>query len=170
MRQKEFPLYALLDQIIVAAESGLHLIALGMAVAVPDMCAALESENGRATQKSYKEWCGKYLCTREFSMLTGEDLYSMRCGVLHQGRFGGLAHSFERVLFVPPGPVSMTDCMINDAYIYGVVEFCKNLCNAARRWHEVESSNPIVVKNATRMMQYHPDGIPPYVGGFLVIG
>ena len=110
--QDSAPLYPLLNQINAAAANGLHLIAIGMASALPTICASLAAENGRAGGTEYKAWCAANLTGAEFSYVTPEDLYSIRCGVLHQGRFGDLKHSVARVIFTPPGGISMTNYQI----------------------------------------------------------
>jgi len=55
---------------------------LHITVCLPDICAALESDGGEATGKLYIKWCDKYLPS---TALSGEERYSMRCTVLHQG-------------------------------------------------------------------------------------
>lgn len=163
------PLSALLDQINVAANGGLHLIAIAVASALPTICASLAAKDGRAGGKEYKDWCVANLTGPEFGFVTAEDLYSIRCGVLHQGRFGDLQHNVARVIFTPPGEASFTNCKFNDAYIYSVVEFCKNLCDAAFNWYEANKNDPIVASNSSRMMQYYPQGLAPYIVGIPVI-
>lgn len=169
LEQTRSPLYPLLNQINAAASVGLHLIAVGMAVALPAICASLSMEDGRSQGKEYKDWCAANLTGPEFSFVTPADLYSMRCGVLHQGRYGDLRHNVSRVVFTPPGHASFTNCQINDAYLYGVVEFCKNMCDAAYVWYEANKANPIIEANIKRMMQYYPEGFAPYVVGMPVI-
>jgi hypothetical protein len=170
LEQEPSPLYPLLDQINAAADAGLHLIAIGMAVALPAICASLSMEDGRSRGKEYTDWCAANLTGREFAHVTPADLYSMRCGVLHQGRYGDLQHNnVARVIFTPPGGVSFTNCLINDAYVYGVVEFCKNMCDAARKWYEANRADPIIKANSQRMMQYRPQGLAPYIVGMPVI-
>ncbi|WP_370188744.1 hypothetical protein [Qipengyuania sp.] len=163
------PFHQLLNQINGAATSGLHLVAIGMASALPDICASLASEDGRTNAKRYKAWCEANLSGSEFAFLTPEDMYSIRGGVLHQGRFGDLKHNVARVIFTLPGPMSFTNCMMNDAYVYGVVEFCRNLSAAAEVWFEANRNDPIVEANLTRVMRYHPEGLSPYMAGVAVI-
>jgi len=107
----------------------------------------------------------------KFSYLKPEDLYSIRCGVLHQGRFGDLRHNVERVIFLPPDGSrnAFVDCKLNDAYFYSVEAFCRNLCDAAFVWYEANRDDPVVQVNSKRMMQYYPEGLPPYVRGATVI-
>ena len=164
------PLYPLLNQINDAAENGLHLIAIGMAVALPAICASLAMENGRAQRDEYKAWCAENLSSQKFTGITPDELYSWRCGVLHQGRFDDIRHEgLSRVIFVPPGGAKFTDCNVRGAYLYGVVEFCRNMSEAAFQWFEANKDNPIVKANATRMMQYYPNGLPGYVEGGTVL-
>lgn len=165
------PLYQLLNQIVLASENGLHLVSIGMAVALPHLCASLSMEDGRAQGREYKDWCRTNLNGPEFAFVTAEDLYSFRCGVLHQGRFGDMQHEVSRIIFVPPeSGIGIINSKIGDAYFYGVVDFCRNVCAAAAKWYEANRENPIVVANSERMMGYHPNGIAPYTGGFMVIG
>lgn len=165
------PLYQLLNQINFAANNGLHLLAIGMAVALPDLCASLSKPDGRSGGKDYKKWCAANLTGSKFSYVTPEDLYSIRCGVLHQGRFGGLTHNVARVIFVPPanGGSTFVNCIAEDAYFYSVVDFCRNLCDAAFSWYEAHRDEPLVKSNTERMMRYYPNGLSPYIGGAMVI-
>lgn len=152
------PLHVLLNQINAAATNGLHVIAIGMAVALPDICAALAAEDGRSLPTLYKAWCVANLKGEQFSFITPEVLYGLRCGVLHQGRMGDLPHSMTRVIFSLPGTMGFTNCLVEGCYFYSVDLFCKNMCDAAHEWHEANKSDPNVAANSKRMMQYHPDG------------
>jgi hypothetical protein len=163
------PLGELLTQVRTAASLDLHLVALGMAVALPDICAALIDPEGRTGPKQFKEWCSNNLNGKEFSFVTPDDIYSMRCGVLHQGRYGDLKHNVARVIFTPPSGVTFTNCKINDAYIYSVSEFCNNICDCAENWYKLNEESPIIKSNIKRMMQYYKNGLPPYIEGLTVI-
>ena len=59
---------------------------LHVTVCLPDICAALETGNGRTDKKNrelYIAWCNTNLPDE---MLTGAERYEMRCKVLHEGR------------------------------------------------------------------------------------
>jgi hypothetical protein len=56
---------------------------LHVTICLPDICAALESRNGETKGKLYIDWCDKYLPNTE---LSGDERWTMRCKVLHQGR------------------------------------------------------------------------------------
>jgi hypothetical protein len=167
--QTTSPLYELLNQINEAAKAGLHLVAIGMAVSLPSICASLSREDGRSGGREFKRWCSNNLPKDQFSFVTPDDLYSMRCGVLHQGRYGDLEHNVSRVIFVPPGSSTFINCKFNDAYVYDVIGFCRSMCNAAFAWYENNRTNPTIRKNIAKMMQYYPNGLPPYIVGYPVI-
>jgi hypothetical protein len=157
-----WPLYTLLNEINRAASGGMPLLAISMTVALPDLCCSLVSADGRSTGELYRAWCDENLGPK-FSYVTGDDLWSMRCGVLHSGRFGDLKHNVERIVFaLPGGPLIVTNCIMNKAYIYNVDEFCMNFTNAVFNWHEKNREDPVLRANAQRMMQYRRD-FPPYV-------
>ena len=56
----------------------LHVI-----VCLPDICTALESNDGKATGDKYRKWCNRYF---RHQFLNGAERYEMRCKLLHQGR------------------------------------------------------------------------------------
>jgi len=57
--------------------------ALHLLVVLPDVCAALETREGRSTGVLYRNWCARYLTNLPVS---GDEFYELRCCVLHQGR------------------------------------------------------------------------------------
>jgi len=56
---------------------------LHVTVCLPDICAALQSSNGKTRGVLYIDWCNQYL---DDSILRGPERYDMRCKILHQGR------------------------------------------------------------------------------------
>lgn len=146
-------------------------MAVAMAVALPDMCVSLSSANGNSTGALYKKWCEENLGP-EFDYLTPDDLWSIRCGVLHNGRFGDRHKKSDvgRIIFIPPGsPFVMTNCVVNDAYIYSVTSFCQNFTKAVFNWFEKHRDDPNVVSNMPKFMQYRENGMAPYVVGAVVL-
>src|SRR5262245_45193585 len=55
----------------------LHLV-----VILPDICAALETNNGETDGDKYQKWCEKNLSNPK---LAKQDWWAIRCGLLHQG-------------------------------------------------------------------------------------
>ena len=163
------PLYALLNEINKAAAGGMPFLAVSMTVALPDICVSLSSVDGRSDGDRYKAWCKNNLNKSYFSFVTPDDFYSMRCGILHNGRFGDLKHTVARVIFALPGGNTFINNKLNDAYFYGAVEFCKNFTRAVYEWFEANRSDAIVQANLPHLMQYRVGGFPPYVGGATVL-
>ena len=84
MAKTHTPLTHLLDEIEYAANYSFPMLAIGMAVALPDICVSLTSQ--RPTHETYISWCRENLPQEFFGYIAPEDLYSMRCGVLHNGK------------------------------------------------------------------------------------
>lgn len=162
------PLDYLLGEIERAVQSRFYLLALTMVFALPEICVSLASPDGRSNGDRYKAWCKANL-TEGFDFITGEDLFSMRCGVLHNGRFGDLKHRVARVIFALPSNVTMVNCKFNDAYVYSVEEFCRNFISAVRLWYQANSKDANVIANLPRMMTLHPSGLSPYIKGAPVL-
>jgi hypothetical protein len=167
--EKESPLHPLLNEINSAAANGLPFVAVAMTVAIPDICVSLSSEDGRTSPDKYKKWCRQNLSGGEFDFVTPDDLYSMRCGILHNGRYGDLKHNVGRIIFALPGRGTFVNCQMNDAYVYSVVDFCRNFTKAAYLWFEQNRENETVKSNLPRMMQYRANGLPPYIVGMTVL-
>jgi hypothetical protein len=165
------PIYQLLNEINAAAANGLPFLAVAMTVALPDICVSLLSDDGRSDGEKYKAWCRDNLPAEHFGYLTPADLYSMRCGVLHNGRFGDMRHNVARVIFRLPQPDgnNFVNCISNDAYFYSVVPFCGLFTDAVFRWADANRDHPRMVENLPRLMQYRYGGLPPYVGGETVL-
>lgn len=164
------PLYPLLNEINAAAANGLPFLAVAMTVALPDICVSLQSADGRTKSQRYKAWCEANLPREKFSFVTADDLYSMRCGVLHNGRFGDLQHNVARVIFaLPGGRATFVNCQMDDAYVYSIVDFCRIFTEAVRAWFERHKTDPVIAANLPRLMQYREGGISPYILGPTVI-
>ncbi|MGE9312899.1 hypothetical protein ACLOAU_14725 [Niabella sp. CJ426] len=91
------------EEIYHAYNSKYYQIALNSLFVIPDNCAALQDPDGKTSGKKYKEWCNKYYLSRYEYEITAEDLYSIRCSLLHQSSIN--ANSKMRILFQPPGPI-----------------------------------------------------------------
>ena len=61
---------------------GAYWSLLHVTVCLPDICAALRSEDGRTSRTLYEKWCNDYL---KDPLISSSERYEMRCRVLHQG-------------------------------------------------------------------------------------
>ena len=57
---------------------------LHVVCALPDVCAALQTTDGRTDRGPYQDWIDRHV-VRGDSLLRKQDWYKMRCSVLHQG-------------------------------------------------------------------------------------
>jgi hypothetical protein len=78
---------AITDEIEKALAAGVYYLALMTALSLPDVCAALESPNGATNGAKYKAWYGVWMAP-SYPEMTAEDIYGLRCGIVHQGRMG----------------------------------------------------------------------------------
>ncbi len=165
-----------LAQIRQAAESGLDYLALMGALALPDMCAGLESPNGLTSGKRYITWFDQWVAPKYTSQgsgvtLTGKDAYHFRCSVLHQGKTQHKDSRYERILFVPrtaSGNVFHNN-VLNDALNLDVPLFCEDVMEAATEWRTTVEGSAIYTRNLDRFVRVHPNGIAPYIVGVPVI-
>ncbi len=64
-------------------KAGAYWSLLHVTVCLPDICAALQSDDGETSKGRYIAWCDQHLSDPS---LSGAERYRMRCKVLHQGR------------------------------------------------------------------------------------
>ncbi len=164
-------------QIQKAIDSHSYYLALYVSLTLPDICAAMQSENGQTKGRKYINWfncyvAGKYMVAGKPS-LDGAICYSYRCALLHQGRAQHQDLGYSRILFVEPGCTTNVfhNNILNDALNIDVQIFCNDIIEGANNWilEMEESQNPHYLKNKEEFMQRHEDGLPPYILGVPVI-
>lgn len=83
-----------IDAIFISLNSENYFSALAIALMMPDICSAIESEKNFGTKWLYSDWFDKYLShyytdTEYFDapivFLSGKECYALRCSYLHQG-------------------------------------------------------------------------------------
>ncbi|WP_144708763.1 MULTISPECIES: hypothetical protein [unclassified Aminobacter] len=169
MEKANSPLETIIDEIDRALDSGFYYLAVAATLTLPDICVSLvDGDRRKKRGERYAKWCDKNLGDN-FAYVTGNDLWSLRCGASHSGRFGGLDHNVGRVIFSLPGTGVFVNCLFNDAYFYSVSDFCRNFMADVRKWYAKHADDENVRKHMERMVQYRPDGIAPYVEGAPVL-
>ncbi len=160
----------IIKEIRRALDAGLYYIAVVGALSLPDVCAAMESSDGTSSGAQYRSWYNNWLAPK-YPRITADDIWSLRCGVLHQGRFGHPRMQYDRVLFTIPdgrGTVLHNNIM-SDALNLDARWFCSDVLESVSRWSEAKRSDPIVQGNMGRLLKLHPHGLPPYITGVPVI-
>jgi hypothetical protein len=95
---------------------------------------------------------------------------ALRCGVVHQGKFGFVGAQFDRAIFALPGRITLKDCIINEAWVFSAVDFCQQAISAVRTWALAKRQDAVVLANLPRLVQVRPQGLAPYIVGQAVIG
>jgi hypothetical protein len=159
---------AILQEIERALDAKLYYLAVAAALTVPGICAALESPTGATTGQdaaSYKAWYNAHLAAK-YPHLTDTDCYSLRCGVVHQGRFGHSNMQYERVAFViPMGQRTYAhNNVAGDLLQLDAVTFCQDVIASVRGWFASKQNDATVKKNIPTLVQFRPNGLPSFQG------
>jgi hypothetical protein len=175
-------LEAIIKEVEGALNAKLYYLAIAVALSLPDICACLEFDPEKpkwANRNTYAEWCNANIKDR-LPHMTGDDLYNLRGGVLHKGRFEHKDSRFARVLFVgPESHIKMHGLLIKgDMRLgpeqelwtgpilnLGVQEFCATIVSAAREWGVAKCEDAFVKANLSKLVRYRPNGIPPFSHG-----
>jgi hypothetical protein len=165
------PLEPILDEAERAMAHELYYLAIMLSLTLPDICSALQEEDGRTTREAYKRWFDINLGSK-FETLSADDCYSLRCGVLHQGRMGLMrkGRQFGRVLFSVRDTSGLFDSnRLDDAVQFDTTTFCNVIAEAVREWFQAAQDDPIVVQNLPNLVKYRPQGLAPYMTGIPLI-
>lgn len=189
----------LLHQIEAGLDANLYYLSLYVSLTIPDICGALNSDNGHATADKYKEWFNKYVACKYNSawlleksleavpesiqesvreehkpeqLFSAEDCYRFRCSLLHQGTSQHSKGTHKQILFVEPGATTSTFHLnrFGDVLNIDVPIFCNDIVDSAEQWlNEVETTERYR-RNYNRVMRRYPNGLSPYIVGVPVIG
>lgn len=166
----------LLDDIDAALDAGLYFLALHATMSVPDICGALAAEDGQATGERFRRWFDENVTpvyTRPGSepVLTGADCWRFRCALLHRGSAHADRSRYSRIVFAEPdGPHFFHQNVFNDALNLDLPTFCHDVTVAARNWLDASAGTEPFETNLATLVRRHPDGIPPYIVGYPLIG
>lgn len=161
----------LINQIRIGLENNLYYLALYGSLTLPDICGALESDNGMAKDSKYKKWFNKYVSQKYTNIFDGEDCYFFRCSLLHQGSSQHKKSTYERVIFVEPnitGNVFHKN-ILNNALNIDVRIFCEDILQGVETWLEENENGDNYKKNYNKYMKRHPNGLAPFIVGTPVI-
>jgi len=160
----------ILDEIDRALDAGFYYFAISIALTIPDICAALNSSNGKTTKPKYKAWYRANLGDL-YPNITDEDCWSLRCGVLHQGRFGHPNMQYGRIIFTIPNAQNNVfhNNIFNDALNLDAIRFCHDVVARARIWFDKNQNNIDVKKHFPNLVQFRPQGLKPYLDGIPLI-
>lgn len=157
----------LILEIRAALQANMFTLALQGALALIDICAALESSDDRTRANLFKAWYTTHLGS-SFSELSDEDAYQLRCGLLHQGRAS--SDQYEAVVFaIPPVDGIYFHAQINGALLQGLTEFVTGILDRVEAWWTANQNNEPIKTNAEFVVRLRPEGLEPYVAGVPVL-
>lgn len=161
----------LLVELKAVAGAGFYSVALFTSLAIPDICASLESEDGKATGARYKAWFDKWVASKYPPMrdgdvaISGSVCYAYRCGLLHQGKAMHKDLGYSRVLFLTPGPLTLHNSILLDALAVDIPSFVNDISTGVREWlKSVRGTEPFDA-HYKNFMKRHRGGLAPYVVG-----
>jgi hypothetical protein len=160
----------IIREIEAALDAGFYYLAIGVTLTLPDICAALESPQGRTSGPQYRTWYDNWLAAA-YPMVTADYMYSLRCGLIHQGRFGQGNMQYSRILFTWPNPQQniFHQNIVNDALNLDADTFCRDMLQAVTQWYAANHNDPNVQANLPRLLQFYPQGLAPYMVGMPLI-
>lgn len=142
----------LLQDIEIAVKGGAWYSAAALALAIPDICAGIDSPSEKSGPR-YKKWARRYFVPLMHgggrTFFSEDELYRLRCKFLHEGDFNlfdkSPADSFDPVnvvqLVVCPMDVVPsrafsrgTDGNGSNSFTVSVTELCLCISKAVRAW------------------------------------
>lgn len=158
---------AILSEVKEAFRLRLYYLCIMLCLALPDICCALESTDGKTDEKKYRAWVERWL-PQYAKHLTPQDMYRLRCGVLHQGRLGHPGLRYKRVAF-------SVNFLAHNTFLPSrkkpevltlfINLFCKDVVTAVEEWQKAQKNNQVVQQNLKSLVQFRPNGLLPYLDG-----
>ena len=168
-----------MNNIILETESalrmGLYNIALQSTLAIPDICAALNSENGETSGKKYIAWFNENVPLLCDDYLDGEGVYNLRCSLLHQGKFTHPKQKYDRIIFQPPNKnkiiIHKMIAKMNDenVLILNLTKFCDDILLSAKIWSFRNQNSENYKNNSINLIQMNNNGYNNIIMGLPMI-
>jgi len=113
---------------------GCYWALLHVLLALPDVCAALESPKATVRER-YTDWCRRYL-NPPFSHLTPEEFWELRNAILHQGQAlgGSKGRRYSTFSFATTADLSVHGVVIADNITLHPQQLVSEMKSAIRRW------------------------------------
>ncbi|SEI89252.1 hypothetical protein SAMN04488127_0723 [Bhargavaea ginsengi] len=159
----------MLNEIEKGLEAGVYHLALGMTLCIPDICAALQSNNGETKKNKYVNWYDQYVGDKV--RMSANDCYYFRCAFLHQGRTEHKDSQYRKIIFIEPTSIlTLHNNVLNDVLNIDIQIFCRVIIDAARNWYEEQKDTKNYKSNFEHSFKRHPEGMAPYIVGVPVYG
>lgn len=166
----------ILKQIEHALSVQLHYLAVASCIALPDLCAALESPTGETSKAQYRAWYDAWILPK-YPEISSFDMYRLRSGIVHQGVLEPSGMQYTRVIFMIPGfGVVMHRCRLannggssESALTLDATQFCRDIMASVSDWYKATKNDPTVESNLPKLVQFRPNGLAPHIVGVPLI-
>lgn len=164
-------MYEILDQIEAALENKLYYVALFTTLMLPDICGAIDSKNGEATNRTYKKWYKTYAQNKCCNSLNATDCYNYRCSMIHQAKSTHEKSSYDAISFLVPSNHNIVMHNItmrtNNKNVLNidVCIFCKGMIDAVKHWLDVSKGSEPFETNIKQVIHTHSNGMPHMIQG-----
>jgi hypothetical protein len=163
----ESPLHRYLADIHYAVNATAFYSALALALAIPDICGAIEFPDEQAVGRRYRDWFESW-CGLMQSYVGAADCYAIRCSYLHEGiqEFGGrstidatLSH-IQFTVGMGGGGWSYTNIAAapgsdaKPAVRIPVELFCRDMTTSADAWRRSRASDPRTALALSRLIEF----------------
>jgi hypothetical protein len=135
------------------------------ALALPDICGALGSENGQASGSKYKGWLRDNVPAQANQ---ADTIYGLRCSLIHQSRAYPHGGQFPIAFTYPTGTQLHNLMTVSDGDSVGwlsIPTFVDEICMGAEAWLAKFWSTSIVTRNYEKFARFRPEGLPPHISG-----
>lgn len=155
----------LFNEILRGLDAGVYQLSLSLTLCIPDICAGLESDDGRTNGSKYILWYENYM--EDKTLMTANECYYFRCAFLHQGSTEHEKSNFKKIIFVEPTATSsiLHNNILDGALNIDLRTFCNEMINAGRTWHSKFKESENFKKNYDKAFKRYPNGLAPYISG-----
>lgn len=164
-----------ISSIVKSIETENWYAAISMALIIPDICGWLEAPN-MTSQKRYEKWFNEYLLDTyksdfhgpDFTFLSGNDCYALRCALLHEGTDDVLRQRAREVVtrfrFSTTGSHR---CMFEKVLLLNVQAFSSEICIATKKWINNVQSDQAIQKRIQELLEVQTEGFMIIPGVFI---
>src|SRR6185437_4333980 len=142
--------------------------ALYLSLALPDICARLEADDGKTNSARYMAWFDRFLAARyraavgghEHVFLSSNDCYALRCSALHEGGSDISGQRLRQILsrFHFTAVPGIHCNQFNSVLQLEVRVFCQDVCAAVGDWLAVfPSEHPDKVHRLQELLVVHEE-------------
>lgn len=161
----------MIRQIRAASVAGLYYLALFGALTLPDICGALAASDGKASKTSYIAWL-RYNVPEQAA--DADQLYGLRCSLLHQGRALPHGGTFPIACMFPSpgaGQLHSLSTEVNGDRVgwLSIPMFVDEVTRGTEKWFRTFGTTETVTRNMEKFARVRPEGLPPHVAGSPVI-